>query len=338
MTLIPVSTGRFPTSQPDWAAQRIATFPVRPESKRPAVKGYGKIGLPASAQLAHKRSFANIDGVGFMTGPRSRITVLDIDAADEQLLVQALDRHGRTPFVVRTASGKFHAYYRHDGERRRIRPWPDRPIDLLGAGGFVIAPPTLITGKGAYEIIEGSLDDLWRLPPIQNLGLDLDAPAPVMAEEPPLEPPPRKGQRNKALWRHCMWRARQCGAFNDLLNMARSFNMSFDHPLSDTEVATVARNAWKYTQQGRNYFGQRGAWSPLEEIISMDADALKLLAFLRASNGQRSEFMCTNSLHEQFGWTRARLVAARSCLIEMNYIAAVSQACNGRAAKFRWAS
>src|SRR5438094_2104760 len=133
MTTILESTGLFPRSQPAWAAQKVATFPVNvtAEVKKPGIRGDGKIGLRASRELAAKRQFARTDALGFMAGSRSGVTVLDIDAADERLLAESLDRHGRTPFIVRTASGKFHLYYAHSGERRRIRPWPDRPIDLL---------------------------------------------------------------------------------------------------------------------------------------------------------------------------------------------------------------
>src|SRR5207248_2784893 len=85
MTVLHGSTGLFPRSQPAWAEARVATFPVTVTAdgiKRPAVKHYGKLGLRGSAQLAYKQSFANVDGLGFMAGPYSKITVIDIDAAD----------------------------------------------------------------------------------------------------------------------------------------------------------------------------------------------------------------------------------------------------------------
>jgi hypothetical protein len=272
MSTLPESTGLFPRSQPEWAAHRIATFPVTVTAagvKKPAVKHYGKLGLRASAQLAQKRSFANIDGVGFMAGPHSKITVIDIDDPDERLLTEVLDRHGSTPFIVRTASGKHHAYYRHSNERRRIRPWRDLPLDLLGSGGFVIAPPTLISGKGAYEIIAGNLDDLRRLPPIHNLDLE---PATEISSGPELIIPeklPQVGQRNNGLWRHCMRHAQRCDQFDDLLDEARTFNMALDTPLSDSEVTNTAASAWGYTMHGLNRFGQHGVWSSSEEIAAM---------------------------------------------------------------------
>src|SRR5262249_46021104 len=141
------------------------------EAKRPAVANYGKVGLPGSAELASKRQFADTDAFGFMTGPRSKITVLDVDTGDEKILANALDHHGQTALVIRSGSGKFQAYYRHNGERRRIRPWRGLPIDLLGSGGYVVAPPSK-SAKGQYEIIQGNLDDLERLPVIHKLAFE----------------------------------------------------------------------------------------------------------------------------------------------------------------------
>ena len=69
---------------------------------------------------------------------------------------------------MRTASGKFHAWYRSNGERRQIRPWPGREIDLLGEGGFVLAPPSSF-GSGRYEVIHGALEDLGRLTTMAGL-------------------------------------------------------------------------------------------------------------------------------------------------------------------------
>ena len=48
-----MSVGVFQTSQPQYAAHRIATFPIG-MNKRPAVRGYPRIGLRASAELTSK--------------------------------------------------------------------------------------------------------------------------------------------------------------------------------------------------------------------------------------------------------------------------------------------
>ena len=97
------------------------------------------------------------------------MTIIDVDIADQRVLEDAISRYGDTPLVVRTASGKFHAYYRHNNERRVIRPWGrDLKIDLLGQGGFVVAPASELAGV-RYTIIAGRLDDLDQLPVIRHL-------------------------------------------------------------------------------------------------------------------------------------------------------------------------
>src|SRR5262249_51689002 len=122
------------------------------------------VGLVGSSKIAGK--FGHAPAIGFMCGKRNGITVLDVDTTDERVLADAVNRHGQTPVVVRTGSGHPQVWYRHNSERRRIRPDRNVPIDILGAG-FVVAPPSQ-SAKGSYEFISGGLDDLDRLPVMQK--------------------------------------------------------------------------------------------------------------------------------------------------------------------------
>ena len=318
-----MGSGAFSRAQPLYAEHGIATFPVRivGDDKRPGVKHYKKVGLPGSAQLAMR--FENDNAFGFMVGDRTRLTILDVDAPDEGVLVRALGRHGATPLIVRTASGKFHAYYRHNREHRLIRPWPDRPIDLLG-GGFVVAPPSA-TENGAYQFVQGSLDDLDRLPVLRNLDLPKAG--------------AKQGARNKSLFEHCMRHANHVDDFDALLDVARTFNDNCEPPMEDAEVTTVASNAWGYEQRGQNRFGKHGAWFPLDEVKRMidgNQDAALLLMFLRANQGPDATFMCANGLAETFGWHRIRLANARRSLIEMGYLRVLRTARQNTPALYRW--
>jgi hypothetical protein len=154
-------SGVFSRWQPSYAEHGIATFPVR-ETKVPAISHWQKVGLRSSALLAKKK---NADAFGYVTGRRSNITVLDVDTTDEKIAEDAIQQHGQPGVAVRTASGKRHHLYRYNGEGRRIRPWPDLPIDVLGDNGYVLAPPSKLE-KGSYEIIHGHIDDLDRLKPM----------------------------------------------------------------------------------------------------------------------------------------------------------------------------
>ena len=320
---------RFSDAQPLYAEHGIVTFPVTQE-KMPAVRGYLKLGSRASQELTLSK-LGNAPAIGFATDRRNRIAVLDIDSTDERTLVDALDRHGHTPLVARTGSGTFHAYYRHNGERRKIRPWPGREIDLLGQGGMAVAPPSRVA-KGTYDFIAGSLDDVSRLPVLRNLELPVARPA--------FGEPITEGRRNTELWRHCMRAGHHVDDFDALLDVARTFNEhQCQPPMEDREVIEAAQSAWNYTAKGRNWFGQHGVWMPKEEVNQMvnDQDAVFLLLFLRANQGPDATFMCANGLAEKFGWRRHRLSGARSRLIELGHMRSIRQAGRGHPALFRWA-
>src|SRR5262245_17291774 len=132
-------TGIFATWQPQYAERGIATFPIG-EAKTPRIKGWQKIGLRGSAELASK--FSDADALGYVTGRRSNITVLDIDSTEEKIAEDAVRQHGHPAIITRTASGKLHLQYRYHGERRRIRPFRGLPIDILGDNGYALAAPS----------------------------------------------------------------------------------------------------------------------------------------------------------------------------------------------------
>jgi hypothetical protein len=121
-------SGIFAKYQPRYAEQNVITFPVGPD-KKPAIKNWQKLGSKGSAQLAVK--FSDSDSFGFALGPRSGVTILDVDTKDESVLHEAQSRWGVSPYVVATGGG-YHAYYRYGGERRHIRPLgPDLPMMFL---------------------------------------------------------------------------------------------------------------------------------------------------------------------------------------------------------------
>jgi hypothetical protein len=327
-------SGTFAQFQPRYAAIGLPTFPfiVTNQCKRPSVRGYDRIGLPASRQLLMKG--LDGDGLACMAGARNRLTVIDLDARGaeaERLLADVQRDYGASKFIVRTGRGGLHAYYRHNGEGRKIRPDPRRPIDILG-GGVVVLPPS----RGAsqhYTIIEGRLDDLAALTQIQRAVELPTTPADRLREGVGI------GRRNDTLFRHCMKAAHYCDDLETLLDVARSENAEMMLPMNDTEVIKVATSAWNYTERGLNRFGQTGAWFPTIEantMIASDQDAFLLLAFLRANNGPASTFIAANGLADVFKWTRKRLAAARRRL-EQSHITMVRPASEQRgAALYRW--
>ena len=304
--------GIFAQAQETYGPHGVAVFPVDAESKKPSILHPHRIGLLASAQLASK--FPNSDALGFWAGARNRITVLDVDMpgrAGEQKLTEMMTRYGVTPLIVRSASGKYHAYYRHGGERRLIRIMGE-PVDILG-NGLVVAPPSRVA-RGSYEIINGTLDDLDRLPPMRPEAAYDGWETPRDVAE---------GRRNRTLWRHCMRSAHSCDDLEALLDVARGFNEELVQPLPDAEVVSTARSAWKYTEAGRNYFG-RGAGARIArdemEVLGPGSDALSLLTFLRMENGPDANFIVANGLRTRLRWSLDRISQARRRLIEVGIV------------------
>src|SRR5262249_2047876 len=141
----------FATIQREYAARGVVTYPLG-EDKRPAIRAYDRVGRNGSAQLATK--FADATAAGFCAGPKTKLTIVDIDSHDDQFVGEVRARYGASGFEVRTPSGGTHIYYRWNGERRRIRPLPN--ADILGAGNVVAGMS--VVPKGKYEIVVGDLD------------------------------------------------------------------------------------------------------------------------------------------------------------------------------------
>jgi Bifunctional DNA primase/polymerase, N-terminal len=318
--------GVFTEWQSKYAAVGIATVPIDPETK--LFRGpWNKIGFPASTALTRKAKYQDCNGIGFVCGPRNGITDLDVDAADRGLLQEALERHGESPIIVETASGKFHIWYRHNGERRSIRKlareiWGrDVPIDILGSG-LSVAPPT-INSKGQYRFIRGGLEDVARLTTIRGLpSEEIVLPDDVLEEVPPedvlLQPVIREGQRDNMLWRACMAQAKKVETFDELLIFSLQYNEEHMEPPLENHVAvSKAVSAWKYEERGENWFGSVGTVTVPARIINdllANQDALVLLMMVRQYNWDNETFCVANAMAETMTWRLQRFQAARRTL------------------------
>lgn len=315
----------FAQWQPIYADHGLSTFPVQilDGKKKPIVRNYLRAGRPTSGRWA--RQFPDAQAFGFALGPRTKITVLDCDSNDDRILSDAMTRHGQSPLIVRSGSGNYQAWYRHNGEGRLIRPDPNLPIDILG-GGFVVAPPSA-GAKTAYNIVQGSLDDLDRLPKLQNFVARRG------------EEVISQGRRNNALWEHCMRQARCCDDFSALLDVAETFNAhSLSPPLEASEVTSVVSSAWQLTERGENRFGQIGAFLTAEVTQTMIADPhlLALLAWLKAKNAPARQFLIADGLADLLDWSLPQLRRCRRRLLELGWLEMVREPVRGCAALYRW--
>ena len=112
--------------------------------------------------------------VAIRTGAVSGLVVLDVDGPEGFASLKALEaRHGALPrtYTVSTPRGGLHFYFAHPGgtipnSAGKIAPG----IDLRGDGGYVVAPPSVLTGRGSYtgggsEVPPCPLTSVLRPPP-----------------------------------------------------------------------------------------------------------------------------------------------------------------------------
>jgi hypothetical protein len=325
--------GIFATAQPEYAALGIATFPfdATEEVKRgPLVSHYNHMGLPASRQMALR--FPDAPGLAAMAGERNNLTVIDIDergAAGERLLADVQRQFGNPKVIVRTGSGGFHSYYRHQGEGRKIRPDPRKPIDLIGGGPIVLPPSRGF--RGNYEIIHGRVDDLAALEPIKaKSSVSLDETDIIDLRS------ARKGERDKKFWAYVARQAHFVKNLEELIAIAREMNELMAEPWSDTEVDSEIVKRCKYwwdkTQKGENRFGfgryVQADHKLIDNMMMHDPDAFMLLMFLRRQHWGRDFYLANEAsdLMPGGGWRRQRFTAARSRLIKGGHLIVVKPA------------
>ena len=308
-----MGTGIFATWQPEYAKYGLPTFPVG-EHKIPAIRGYLKIGLRGSQRIVPQ--FSSAMALGIALGHRTGLTVLDIDCPDERLLRKCLDRHGSTSIVVRTGSGSFQAWYKHNGERRRIRSNPAVPIDMLGAG-FVVAPPSEVAA-GRYEFIQGSLADLPRLLIIREPE-SLESHISFFVRLP-------VGLRNHSLFRFALREAHYVDDYEALLDAVQTENEhSCEVSLGDNEIRRLVASAWTYQVRGRNLVGHKyvpATYTEIDDLVCQVAspDAIALLLMLRRMHFGRPTFALAKPLAHKLQWTLPRFRKARQLLEEHGYI------------------
>jgi len=317
-------TGIFPKYQPVYDEHGVATFPVNLDEneKRPAIQGWMRTGRRGSRELARKRSFADSNALGIAVKPNN-LTILDVDTSDERVLVDAMDKHGESPLIVRTKSGGWHAYYQNNGETRNIRAWDNPPIDVLG-NGYVVAPPSQ-ANQSQYRIVQGSLDDLHDLPTLQNLPETATSPALPSTQSETV----KEGRRNDDLFRSALRMAHECDSEAELLEKARA-HVARNHqpPLADDEIRQVVAQAWRKTVEGMNF--KRKPYTPMthdeiDELEDAAPDALRLLLKLRRHNWGGCSFRIANAMADKgtVKLSRKRLAAARKYLINRGFVVEV---------------
>lgn len=307
------------------AAPVLARLGLRPlpfGGKRPSVRGFTQ-----QSPSAYARSLPNLikkfadANVGILCGPASQVTVLDCDGKNGESMAVSFD----TPLVVRTPSGGAHAWFRYCGERSANLRSSGVEADVKASGGVVVVPPSVGIDGGSYRFLRGGWDSIDALPPLPDKIGRLLLRSTSIQSAAPAEQTVGKGRRNNTLFQLLLRDARGCDNFDDLLDCARTHNMSFVPQLSDAEVTRAARSAWGYEVKGMNMSG-RGQFAivTLSEADNLtdDPDAFTLLIFLRAHHSATHQFaVAIEALTRRLKWkTPQRVRNARDRLVERGYL------------------
>jgi hypothetical protein len=295
-----------------------------------AVRGYGKWRRRAPCSwvkdMMERWPTAN---VGILTR-LSNVTVVDVD--DAALIDAMIARFGKTPLKTRTPSGGMHLWYRRsDDIDHNLRGTEGLAVDVRSNGLIVVPPSIRPSGKYAgrgYEFVEGSWDDLARIPKVRAGSL---AANPASATQPTRLRAVAEGRRNDTLFRVLLRQARHCDDKSALQDVANTVNDDFDPPLPLTEVTKTVESAWTYEVTGRNWAGSEAkvqlTASVIEVLIShkYGPDATLLYLKLRLSNSSRPMFAASSKAmaRDQVipGWAHGRYRNALYALREVGLLA-----------------
>ena len=301
--------GFFAEYAPAYADAGLVVFPVGgDDGKTPLVAHWNRFGRNSHARLVEKFPDTNIgllDGIG----------VCRVDIDDPAYVDHCIDRFGYTPIKTETPSG-VHLWYKANGESRQIRP-DGLPFDILGRGGFGVAPPSTRPDGAEYRFLEGSLRDVPRLPTMRALqtrvetALKTDAP---------------RGTRNRFLFRALREIADALNSESELQAVAHSLNSGISEPLSPAEVKKTVGSVWKYKVEGRIIKkGEAAAVMRVGEL-GLPAGPFKLLADLRLKHAARqSPIALPKMAAKAYGLSPDTLVKYRSVLVEWGYLTPITE-------------
>lgn len=327
----------FHTAAPVYAGFGLRVFPTGGEDgKKPLIKGWQKVGGRAVAELA--RSFPNAN-VGFLDGDPNGISRIDVD--DSDLIDRAIERFGDTPIKVETPSGGLHLWYRSNGERRKIG-LEGHKIDVLGKGGYGVAPPSKLPGKGVYRFLEGSPNLIPGLPlirpgslPLEVYGRKANTSCSSGFDHSSIdEEKLGEGFRTNALFNELRRIQVECETVEDLAFRARGINEAlFDPPLTDAEVLGQVEGVWKLRLEDRCFAsGARFAVIELGEGVTLYEypPALILWHFLKSHHAADHEFAVSpRGLAQALGHSWKTVSKARDFLVERGYLVQTRQGGRG---------
>jgi len=210
--------------------------------------------------------------IGIRTGPESGILALDVDpchGGDE-----SLKELGPLPdtATVQTGGGGWHSYFKYpDGLNIRNSAGKLGPgLDIRGAGGYVVAPPSLHVSGGVYKWLRDPRDSLADLP--QSV-LDKLIDRPTATTDAAVEGHIPKGKRDTVLTSLAGTMRRRGMSGTEILAALRETNKRCAPPLAESQLAKIAASIGKKAP-GQSLSGPGSEPLHLVPAVPFPVDAL----------------------------------------------------------------
>jgi len=312
--------GIFSEHASEYAAHGLRVFPVNvtcDESgwkKKPCIKNWRKAATSRPTNFAERFPDA---AIGILND--NTVTVIDLD--EPGLIGWAIERFGETPIIIETPRGGNHLWYDDNGERRQTGI-EGRKVDILGSGGYAVAPPSQRPDGRFWGFLRGSSADIVNLPKIPKSAL----PNSSFSEASTAVGEGIEIGRNSTLFKALISDAVRFDTETELYYQASILNeIKFAVPLADLEVSKIVHSVWGYKIKGELWTGgEARAQITASELDDLEgnSDATLMLMKLRAAHGVREgkPFALSKAFAVSLGWTFPRYRKARSFLAKRLFI------------------
>lgn len=237
-------------------------IPLEPGGKRPLLKNWPNQASTDPRRISEWWSRWPHANIGILTGPQSGLLAVDVDDVPG---LEALQKENGPLPATRThatGSGGIHYLFRYPAnvEIRNSAGKLARGLDVRGAGGFIVVPPSATTR--AYELVNDlplAEPPAWLLERLRTPERAAPATEPAPRESPaPIQPGESipAGRRNLELFHiACRGRARGLERPEIAAELARVNRERCAPPLGLSEIERIAASAARYPAGGASADG-----------------------------------------------------------------------------------
>ncbi len=259
----------------NWYARRgLRVFPCKPRDKVPATAHGCKDATTDPARIAAWWDGTYLYNVGIATG--GGVVVLDVDVNHaagkygDETLAELEREHGPLPdtWMCLTGGGGVHYYFACDDPALTVGTGFAPGLDYRGAGGYVVAPPSLHESGREYEWEAAHTPANTALAPLPDWLHSLMLEGRKQAPRTRTEAAPEKvqeGGRNDTLYRlACSLRGKGLGEAGITAALLAENRERCVPPLPVAEVEKIAKSAGRY-ERGSTEGGHALNWDGTAE-------------------------------------------------------------------------